>query len=1311
MALLTVLVSLLFLTSYYSDGNQECIVVSSSDGHNDPSCLQNNGSNHSYCQSLEYVFDNPMLLDDKEVIVKGVQWLRKTLTISGVGNLKLSGDDHKTSAIKCSTSCGTKQDGCGLMFALVSGLQLVNITFEGCGTFQNSTTIRNFTNVKYYSAVYIINSTNLSLSYTTFKKSSGRAISIHDVDGNVSISNSTFMENVYHSDGYDALFGGGSIYIEFTYCSPGYTSCDPETNTHNKHSRYFITNCTFQDNLATNKEKTNQSHIVQFRILPGSDGNNAGQGGGIHLVIKGWSFNNSVVVEHCVFYNNSAIWGGGIDTLFLDNANRNIFTVRNCIFKKCSALARAGGALQLGFYGVNTVTENSITIEDTIFINNSAGWGGAASFFSSLSQSDPNNSLMFIDNYFEGNSASLGAAIHLSPEAMQYFHDGITTNAQFHNCVFVKNEVVKSATFLNIANDNSSHHVVESGIFHIESLKVDLSSTIRFALNKGSAIVAVSGEINVRETGKVIFVKNTATNGGAMSLIGFSVLELHPGSCVLFEGNTASEYGGAVYSISPHQSIFLKSHKCFISYTGVNSNDPNKWNATLVFDSNYAKYGLAIFADSVLPCVKQIGAIYTDVRTAFQWESFKILPDIQQYTIATSPTAIEFHLPQDIAPGENIYINLTSFDDLHQPIPSSFQITINSNEGVTTPNSFISEEGHLQIRGSPGKTFSLTLLTQNTRHVSATKTGRLGDCPLGFVLDEDVCTCETGQKADLVGVVECRTAMFQTQLQVGYWIGCRGSKPLTGLCPLGYCNYDAYSTSGVFPVPRTCKDLQQSELCDNNRKGQLCGECKDEFAAHFNSEKFSCGRCSYGAIGLLIYLVAELVPLILVFALVMTFKINITSGQMQSFLLFAQTFFILNHVPSLRSHSEITHVLISVHTLIVGFFNLFFFHMDEMSFCLWSGASILDSIAFRYVTTLFTILLLTFFIIATNRGVFRMTLFDGRFSKFKRVAKRLSPEQNSIIHGISAFLILSYTQFTLTSLQILNKGSLYTHGGVVDISVVYLQGNLEYFGVDHLKYAIPALLVLTFLSLPPPLLLIAYPLLWKVKAKLKFKVNNENETTMWPIRKLLPLIDSFQGVFKDNCRMFSGLLFLWRFIIIAIYAFSSTLTELFLLMEVALVAILGIHTIVRPYKKKIQNIVDGVMFLNMALVILLKWYTSVPSIGNVDSQVLNFIVFIQLLLMYAPLVCIGIYATYRLLKWLHLMPQNIKFMSHMTGHEINIECEKSPKKSLKRQPTSPDEEIFERASEINTVASSVTCSEAGFDFGTDRRTSTLMTTQ
>ena len=241
---------------------------------------------------------------------------------------------------------------------------------------------------------------------------------------------------------------------------------------------------------------------------------------------------------------------------------------------------------------------------------------------------------------------------------------------------------------------------------------------------------------------------------------------------------------------------------------------------------------------------------------------------------------------------------------------------------------------------------------------------------------------------------------------------------------------------------REAQTLTQTSLSDRDiPPTKLCGECEDGFSAYFHSEKFSCGDC-HGALGILFYIVAELLPLILVFVLVMALNLNITSGLMQSFLLFSQTLFIINHVPSLRQQTNTTETFISVHTLIVGFFNLYFFHMDVISFCLWKDATILDIIAFHYVTTLFTIILLSGFILAVKQNAVSMESLFAKWPALKKIemiAKKVEIQKRSIIHRISTFLILSYTQYTLTSTQIINRTQIYRENGEVDQNVVYFQ--------------------------------------------------------------------------------------------------------------------------------------------------------------------------------------------------------------------------------------------------------------------------------
>lgn len=219
---------------------------------------------------------------------------------------------------------------------------------------------------------------------------------------------------------------------------------------------------------------------------------------------------------------------------------------------------------------------------------------------------------------------------------------------------------------------------------------------------------------------------------------------------------------------------------------------------------------------------------------------------------------------------------------------------------------------------------------------------------------------------------------------------------------------------------------------------------------------------------------------------------------MQSLFLFGQIVPLINHAPSFVQEPESSHTLVRIHMFLLGFFNLHFFHLDEFSFCLWKGATVLDNLAFQYVTTLFNICLLGGFILLVNsNSLHKATARIKVCIQAKKMAERmkLQVSKNALCHGISTFLMLSYTHYTVTSFQILSRLTLTGEGGVTVGNFVLLQGNVEYFGEKHLPYAIPAMLVLLFLSIPPPLILISYPLLRRIRTKLRRREGCDDDTT------------------------------------------------------------------------------------------------------------------------------------------------------------------------------------------------------------------------
>ena len=365
-----------------------------------------------------------------------------------------------------------------------------------------------------------------------------------------------------------------------------------------------------------------------------------------------------------------------------------------------------------------------------------------------------------------------------------------------------------------------------------------------------------------------------------------------------------------------------------------------------------------------------------------------------------------------------------TLDDLNQTVSPVLQIALTvGSGGQARTNPFIPDDGHLQVWGRPRTEFNLTLYVQYFRHASLTRSGLLGDCPLGLTLQGEECVCSVSTPGKhLVGVVECDMSNFQAHIQIGFWIGCTpANKVITGYCPPGYCNYNNISANHQ-SVPRACNALDEpSVLCVEHRRGVLCGECEDGYSVYFHSDNFGCGECPNGAVGLVYYVLAELFPLVILFVVIMVVKVKMTSGLMQSLLLFGQTVTFTNISLSPTLQSQTGQTLVRIHTFLLGFLNLDFFRLDELSFCLWSGATVLDNLAFRYVTTLFALLLLVVFVfIVKHSSSAPVRALSERFKlagKLKRsTGGQIQYFNRAIVHGISAFLILSYTQYTnLTS--------------------------------------------------------------------------------------------------------------------------------------------------------------------------------------------------------------------------------------------------------------------------------------------------------
>ena len=77
----------------------------------------------------------------------------------------------------------------------------------------------------------------------------------------------------------------------------------------------------------------------------------------------------------------------------------------------------------------------------------------------------------------------------------------------------------------------------------------------------------------------MVFEKNTADNGGAITLIDNSYLVLFENTTLNFTRNTAAGKGGAIYAVTDGQRSFTSSRFCFVIFHN-SIISPYEWRRT-----------------------------------------------------------------------------------------------------------------------------------------------------------------------------------------------------------------------------------------------------------------------------------------------------------------------------------------------------------------------------------------------------------------------------------------------------------------------------------------------------------------------------------------------------------------------------------------------------------------------------------------------------------------------------------------------------------------------------------------------------------
>ena len=464
---------------------------------------------------------------------------------------------------------------------------------------------------------------NVAISNTVFENnqatSSGYGGVMYVANGTVNIDNGTFKAN---TAGWD----GGAI-----------STRTPYGGTPDSGPKLVINNSLFESNEATVYSGGaiglySEAEINNTKFI----GNNAGghnpadstDGGGA-IYLGGWG---QLTLNNSEFTGNTSNRGGAIGTTDAGIGTTHYFNISNTTFDGNSATLQ-GGAIFSKFTDDNA--GNHSTITGSTFTNNTAGQNGGAVYNKgtlAVDNSDfDNNTAQFGGGFFNetGATANLGENLSFTNNTAQkngggvYNYTGATMTIG-NNAYFSGNKAVEAAGGAvqnmgnltlgdNITFENNSAAWGGAAVYGgsrdgqgssttIGNNAVFKNNTLTASKSYGGAIYLENDEQDTTSFTlgtNSYFEGNSAYQGGAIFINEAINAEIGQGAA--FNGNTASNHGGAIYNksdISLSDATFAnntasKYGGAIYNDTGANINlgDNTK------FDNNTANLGGAVYGN------------------------------------------------------------------------------------------------------------------------------------------------------------------------------------------------------------------------------------------------------------------------------------------------------------------------------------------------------------------------------------------------------------------------------------------------------------------------------------------------------------------------------------------------------------------------------------------------------------------------------------------------------------------------------------------------------------------------------------------
>ena len=878
-------------------------------------------------------------------------------------------------------------------------------------------------------------------------------------------------------------------------------------------------------------------------------------------------FEESTFVE---FYNNMVDVSGGV--LYASDSCNIIIRRNSTVICNNNKALSDGGAMYINTNSAVMFQENS-TVN---FTNNTAtSFGGALR---------SNSHINFENNCtitFNGNEAIQGGAIFAMSDT-----------------------VFKDSSEVQFGNNKAS---ILGGALHVSNLTFTGNTVVTFNNNEadfGGSVFSRNSTITMKNTSTVAFINNTAENGGAI-FISASTALLTEYTNVTFDSNTAGQDGGAIY-FDEHSNAVFKNSSTVTLISNTADNHGGAVYTKITQSTKFFNLSMTNFTSNTAGMAGN--SLYIDVAKSCNDSCFADRTagiDPSDDEIITSPNKVKLHHPakslsddsteyekyyiNNIMLGQEITINPCLLDYHGTPAEvTQFKIVGENHNYLIHGSEYVSVSCNHTIEGisiagnqsisSLPLNYSILFSSYAThKSISVNLTVELSPCHPGFQYQHESKKCECYNTSE---IVYCSGS--SSTIKRGYWFGSVTGIPTVTFCPISYCNFTCCKTTNGYYELSPVRVNQ----CKSHRSGTACGSCEEGYTLSFDSpECIDVAKCTAGQTTLIVILTVFYWFIIIVAVfIIMYYQVGI--GYFYVVTYYYSVVDIL-----LGQYTDISNVLYYTVIIFSSIAKITPQFLGQL--CLAKNISGIDQQFIHYVHPLAVSMILII------------------ISWLARSSKRLSLlVSRGIVRALCFLLLLSYTSVVTTSLLLMRSLSFVD----VDNVYTYLSPDIQYFHGRHLAYGIIAITITLLIVIGLPLLLLLEPFL---NTKINFY-------------RIQPLLDQFQGCYKEKYRWFASYYMISRLIIISIIIANSSevfISQFLLIAASTIIAL--IHLVLRPYVDDVLNKFDGVTLQLMVLVTVLPLF---EYFDTFDSSIIVGTAFVLVILPLLHFVAVKIFTCKQALK-------------------------------------------------------------------------------